>query len=485
MARRVQATSTSRVYESPQILARFKRPIDIQKIPTKHLTSTISTPELSVTLQSTQSELHYVPGDIITGTVSRTAVGALSETKVSVTIYGNARAQVLFSRPGKLIAQTSSFNAFSAPIETRILHSDAPLHVSEGGACASWPFALAIPALGSDIRSPRRTRNFWPPSGADEDGRFPPPGSLYLEPDDTHWHEPCGGCKSESSYEGYQGKGFVEYYVQAEIEISSECNGQPVKRTYTATAPFLLRDVRLGPPITDFGTTTHYAGRCSVIAYGLIPGINLRLRRKRAQLPSSAPTLAFQVTFSMPTTLQVGNTARIPLSLIIKPVYEETSEILHRKPQELTIKSFKLWLTPITTFRTEDQKREQYGRRIPLVGPEPLAPVRVTITPTLLGSGGSARVDIGELLDIRLTQDVHPCFSTYNISRSHRLIAQIDGVVAGEIFMAKSTPPWDSPGVTVLPQAYEGRPRSVASQETGEALPEYMGRDEVLPGYDD
>ncbi|KAL3479075.1 hypothetical protein BJX99DRAFT_223007 [Aspergillus californicus] len=439
--------------------------------------------DLSIKLEHTHTPMQYLPGDTIIGTVSRTAPGLLMDAQVTVAIHGNARARVL--RGGSEGPHSSWFNALSTPIEPLILHAHAPLQVpfnsagTGAGEGVSWEFALTIPEVGRDIRTGLQ-KDFSEPSGADELGFFAPPASFEAgAPDRVSY-----GTYSEGparSVETGKGKGFIEYVVQARIDISTEYRGKSVKRSHTATAPFKLGCVRPGLPITDFKMKMHTA-RDSIAAYRLIPGmddLSFKQKTRQAFLSSSVPRITFDIGVSVPRVLQVGNSARIPIVLVIQPVGRLTSDVVLDVPQEIVIKSFALRMRLATRFQAGGIKADQVDGEVDLIGSHAIAAlqreVRVTVTPTSgEGDDRGARVDLGELLDFRLKREFHPSFQTYNVTRMYDLMWEIEGHIAGEDFKLGRF----RDAVEVLPRAYVPlgqMPRSVAGPGPG--------ADEVLPGY--
>ncbi|KAL2813177.1 hypothetical protein BDW59DRAFT_154950 [Aspergillus cavernicola] len=423
-----------------------------------------SSAQLGIKLDHT-AKWQYIPGDTIIGHVHRTAHGIAPEAKVSVTIHGHSKSRIKIRSGQSERRYESSFNCLSGPVDTQILHANAPLHIPEGSDGFSWPFAIEIPAAVRDARRESQKKHFSSPGGVDAAALFPPPGSF------TH--------AGESYLQGEKAKAFIEYYVQAKIEISHQYRGRTVKNYQTATAPFKLKNATLGPPVTDFNMKP-YGRRHSVLAYKLVPGVGeLSFTQKTRQTFSSSkvPSLTFNLIIYLPSKLQIGNMNLIPLKLNIEPINTSTSELIHDIPQQVLIQSISLRLKPRTLVQAEKHRASKSATEVTLISPTAILAlgreISITVTP---GAGATAPppLRLGEILDFRMRSRVHPSFKTYNVNRCYELIWQVEGVVAGERFKLGSTH-----SVEVLPEAFE------LGGGGGEVLPEYNASMDVeeLPWF--
>ncbi|KAL2866598.1 uncharacterized protein BJX67DRAFT_133137 [Aspergillus lucknowensis] len=423
-------------------------------------------PELSIELENGRFP-RYIPGETIVGTVSRTAPGVAPEARVVVTLHGKCKSKIKIKQNQSVRRYESEFNCLSAPLEAQILLPDAPLHIPEGSAGMSWPFALTIPSIVKDIRQSHQKRYYYAPSSADGVATFPPPGTF--------------STFSESIMRNESFRASVEYYVQATIELSHQYKGRTRKMTHTVTAPFYLKTVNLGPPIDDFCLRQHRMTN-SVVAYRLVPGVGeltFRQKTRQAFMSSSVPRLAFNLRVTLPHTLQVENPSLIPLSLSIEADHGSTSEIIHDVPQTITIKSFSLRLKPHTTVQAEKHTCFKSDEEITLIPPTAIGAldqeVSLTITPRA-GSPERPHLDLGEILDFRLRKTgIRPSFRTYNVGRSYSLVWEVQVDVVGEELKLSHQHP-----VTVLAGSHELSESERAPQED---VPGYSKG--APPAYDD
>ncbi|KAL2852412.1 hypothetical protein BJY01DRAFT_244587 [Aspergillus pseudoustus] len=428
-------------------------------------------PELSIKLEcSSRGRLPgYIPGETIVGVVRRIAPGAIPEAQVAVTLHGKCTSKIKIRIGNSESRYESSFNCLSAPMEPQIVFPRAPLHIPEGEEM-SWPFAITIPTVVQDVRRRDQRKLYVLLDGPN----FPPPASFATYSDSSF----TSGEKSRAS---------VEYYVQAKIELVHVHRGFARKTTHTATAPFRMKSVNIGPPITDFNLKRHQMTH-TVVAYKLVPGtreLSFGQKTRQTFMTSSVPRLTFKLNVILPHTLQVENTSPIPICLSAEPVVGSTSEIIHDVPQTIIVKSFMLRLKQRTRVQAEDQSSENSvavnlipENAISALGRE----VSLTVTPCTGGqSEESAPINIGEMLDFRMRRhNLHPTFKTYNVGRSYDMAWEVEGRVAGEKFKLGFMHQ-----ARVLPGPHEllefERPAPAAPPPG--ALPEYPGLEEAPPAY--
>ncbi|KAL2819491.1 hypothetical protein BJX63DRAFT_11582 [Aspergillus granulosus] len=428
-------------------------------------------PELSIKLEyPTRLPLNqlpgYIPGETIIGVVRRTAPGAIPEARVVVTLHGKCFSKIKIRIGNSESRYESSFNCLSAPMEPHILFPGAPLHIPEGGEMA-WPFAVTIPSIVEDVRRRDQKNNYVLLDGP----TFPPPGSFTAYSDSSF----TSGEKSRAS---------VEYYVQARIELTHVHKGVAKKTIHTAVAPFRLKNVNIGPPITNFNLKRHQLTH-TVVAYKLVPGMGeLSFGQKTRQtfMTTSVPRFTFKLNVILPRILQVENTSLIPIYLSAEPVIGSTSEVIHDAPQTILIKSFMLRLKQRTRVQAEGQASESCvavnlipNNAISALGRE----VCLTVTPrTGEQSEASSQINLGEMLGFRMRRhSLHPTFKTYNVGRSYDMAWEVEGRVAGEKFKLGYMHQ-----VKVLPGPHELLEFERAAPQP-EALPEYPGPVEAPPAY--
>ncbi|KAL4788158.1 hypothetical protein BJX76DRAFT_316507 [Aspergillus varians] len=423
-------------------------------------TLALSSPQLGIVLDNAPDGKPHRPGDTITGHVLRTTVGVAPGATVTVTIHGRSKSKIQKSRGQSTSRYRTSFNCLSAPVDTQVLLSGAPLHIPEGSAGESWPFAITIPPLVRDIRDNWQRKYFTAPGGALETP-FPPPGTFSFR-----WESFMASEKCET---------FTEYYVQAKLELLHQYKGRTTRESHIATAPFPLRDVNPGPPITDFNMTEHRRAH-TVTTYRLVPGVtelSFSQQTRQTLNSSKVPKLAFNVTLSLPRTLQVNNENTIPIILAITPNTRSSSEIIHDIPQQVTIKLLQISIKPRTFVQAERHDSSKSSPEVNLVPNSAVASLRQQICiPVTPGAGAkSVTLDLGEILGIRMPQrGLHPDFITYNIAHKHEMLWKVTGHVAGEYFTLSS-----SQSVQILPGPGE---------VDGDELPGYSRGKDAPPAYD-
>ncbi|KAL4958722.1 uncharacterized protein BDV14DRAFT_28449 [Aspergillus stella-maris] len=463
-----------------------------------------SSPHLSIFLEHPVTGLAHKPGDTITGLITRTAQGVAPEARVTVSLHGRTKTKLQIRRGQNTHTYRSSFNALSAmsPEDQRdqaqVLAAGAPIHIPAGGQGESWRFSLRIPEVVGDVRDKWQRKYFYSPAaaggGAGEEV-FPPPGTFYWEGD--NW------------FTGKRGHGFTEYYVEAKIQLLKE--GKP--SVHVAVAPFPLRNVYAGLPVRDFGIRP-CVKRTVIQAYRLSPGYGdakLSFGQKTRQMfgSSKVPRLTLNVTMGLPSFLQVDNPNIVPVTMRIDPIPETnlTSEELFDIPQDVVIKSFSLRIKPRTALQAERHGFDRSSAEVNLLPTGAYAFFRqdlsISVTPTAASeskSAGGHTINFGEGLGIRIPErGLHHDLLTYNIVRSHELIWEVQGVVAGEDFkMGSSQPVRILPGPEISSEPVPGpAPGPAAAQDdeikegelpgykeaTGDQVPEVPPEKQAPPDY--
>ncbi|KAL4882077.1 hypothetical protein BJY04DRAFT_187962 [Aspergillus karnatakaensis] len=430
-------------------------------------TQAVSTPALGIQLERPKHAA-FRPGDTIVGRVHRTASGVAPEARLIVTLHGRTKVKLKQRRGNAEYVYRSSFDCLSAPVNNQLLLSGAPLHIPEGSEGASWPFTLTIPPIVTDVRQAGERKYYVSPGGADG-ASFPPPGTFDYS-------------ASEMMLKRARCSAFIEYYVQAQIELVHQHKGRTKRDVQIATAPFPLANVHPGPPVTDFALRP-YRTHQSIVAYRLAPGMEeLSIGQKTKQLFSSAkvPKLTFDLTLHLPHVLQVENTNLIPLTLVFEAIPSATSDSIYNIQQQLAITSFSMRVKPRTSVQAQRHDFNNSSSDVKLIESNAIAALgrdaSVTLTPgTKAGpEAQTAYLNLGEILDFRFTRGgLHPNIAAYNIVRVHELIWEVEGNVVGEKFKAKGSHP-----VVVLPG-----PSESGVQSRGEVLPGYSKKGDAPPGY--
>ncbi|KAL4932239.1 uncharacterized protein BDV17DRAFT_217436 [Aspergillus undulatus] len=446
-------------------------------------TQAASSAQLSIILEHTPDNSWHKPGDTITGRVHRTAAGVAPEARVTVSLHGRSKTKLQIRRGQNTHTYRSSFNTLSARAasQAQVLAAGAPLHIPSGSQGESWRFALTIPPLVHDVRDKWQRKYFSSPGGV-HDEPFPPPGTFFWDGD--NW------------FTGKKGHGFTEYYVQATIQLVHQHKGRTVRDEHVAIAPFPLRNVYPGLPISDFGMKSWMCQR-TVTAYRLVPGAGdgdgkLSFGQKTRQMfgSSKVPRLTFALALTLPQFLQVGNGGIIPVNMKIEPVTMSglTSEDIYDIPQDVVIRSFSLRVKSRTAIQAERHGLDRSSGEVKLLPAGAVGLLRqdlsISVTPVATsgskpgGTGGE--INLGETLGIRVPEKgLHEDLVAYNIVRSHELVWEVEGVVAGESFKLGS-----SQVVRVLPgPEMVGVP--VPVPVPGPVVSQGQSDGGELPGYSD
>ncbi|KAL4953811.1 hypothetical protein BDW69DRAFT_164541 [Aspergillus filifer] len=459
-----------------------------------------SSSQLSIILEHPITGLAHKPGDTITGLITRTAPGVAPEARVTVSLHGRTKTKLQIRRGQNTHTYRSSFNALSAVSpdarrdQAQVLAAGAPIHIPAGGQGQSWRFSLRIPEVVGDVRDKWQRKYFYSPGAGSDEEVFSPPGTFYWEGD--NW------------FTGKRGHAFMEYYVQANIQLLKE--GKP--EVHVAVAPFPLRNVYAGLPVRDFGIRP-CVKRTVIQAYRLNPGYGdakLSFGQKTRQMfgSSKVPRLTLNVTVGLPSFLQVDNPNIIPVTMRIDPISEPnlTSEELFDIPQNVMIKSFSLRIKPRTALQAERHGFDRSSAEVNLLPTGAYAFFRqdlsISVTPTAAPepkSGSGHTINLGKGLGIRAPErDLHHDLLTYNIVRSHELIWEVQGVVAGEYFkMGSSQPvrilpgpeissePVPEPAPGPVPQADKIKEGGLPGykEATGDQVPEVPPEKQAPPDY--
>lgn len=419
-------------------------------------TETCNTSELSIHLQSVRS---FLPGQTLTGYVSRSSPCVSAETTISITFWGKCNTE-FFHNHSSLCR--SSLDLFGQD-GVRVGLFRGPLHIQSSGLDEKkWPFAIKIPTHPDPISlRPHLFGNasYLPLMYADQHA-LPPSFDLAMG---------STGLDRRSAT--------IEYYLEAIMMATS--SSKPV----IARIPVQLGCESSPFPITDFDIILNSRQLYTVTSPSLVPGME-RTRtstgRKIASVfgLSKAPHLAFRLEMTMPSVLQKNNPYQIPFLMRAIPEWEDTSECISAVPQVIDINEVTLTLRSTSSLmgfaqvapgatalvheshsvtkiilgayvKSKDTRRTQknphagtYSGACALGGYSPASsnPLSLSVC------DDSKPLDLGQMLDIKLqNRQLHveevPTFVTYNIKRTYDLEWRISLEVAGVILKVKGKHP--------------------------------------------
>ena len=404
---------------------------------------THSSPELGIRLEGGQTQ--FSPGHLVVGYVYRSVPTVSPQARLTVAIHGWSESRI--SLHGGV--RYGRFNFFDPSKTTQVLLLDKPLHIQpdgEGGG-ATWKFAARIPSY-IDWETLATT-------GASQQHSF-----LSLGPCAVATHQLAPSFHFESGMAERRLKALVEYYLQAELQLSQKGK----IKIHRVIMPLFVQNLFPGSPIPDFKLNRHLSSH-QVCSPRLVPGMNVSgnsLSRKTSKLlgSSKGPKFAFELKVDVPSALQLGNPYHVPICISMAPLWSRTSIMIQNVPQQLKLESLTVRLIPVTEIKVQDMNIDgalesdmHAAGEIDLITPDAIRaldreiyiPCFDTATnSSLCLDHSSLPIDIGGLLEFRLgyptkgqgrkrsTDILYPGFTTYNIHHSHYLWWNIQGTLAGE-----------------------------------------------------
>lgn len=413
--------------------------------------------DLSIHLDSVKS---FLPGQRITGYVSRTSPWVGTETSISITFHGRCNTE-FFCHDSSLCR--SSLEQFGQDgVRNELFNGD--LHIQT--SCTDenkWLFAIDIPRHPhpSFLRShPFGKASYLPLLYADQHA-LPPSFDL--------------GSSAAVSRCGFA---VVEYYLEAIMMTPS--SSKPV----IARMPVQLRCESSPFPITDFDIKLHSRQLHTIASPCLIPATEtakISMGQKIAKVLgfSRAPRLTFCLEISIASVLQRGSPYHIPFEMRAIPQLVDTSGCIANVPQIIAINKFALAVrsttsiiafatgaaAPVTVVREDhfvtkiilaDYMKPKKGNQINNQGLQseaqseacPLGEHSSSYgSPLTLPIGDNTTpLDIGQMLELKLQHEkfrAHEVstFITHNIKRTYELEWKMSLEVGGEILRVKGRHP--------------------------------------------
>ncbi|KAJ5578764.1 uncharacterized protein N7459_007728 [Penicillium hispanicum] len=406
---------------------------------------TRSSPELGIRLEGGQTR--FSPGHVVVGCVYRSIQTVSPQARLTVAIHGWSESKI--TTRGRV--HYGRFNFFDPSRTTQVLLLDKPLHIqpdSEGGG-ATWHFAIRIPSY-IDWETLITT-------GASQQHSF-----LSLGPCAVATHQLAPSFNFEGGMTEKRLKAFVEYYVQAELQLSQKGK----IKIHRVILPLPVKNLFPGPPVPDFKLkrqpSTHQVCSQRLVPGTQVSGMGISLSQKTSKLlgSSKGPKFACELKVDVPTALQLESPNYVPLCISIEPLWNRTSVMIQNVPQRLKLESLTLRLIPVTEIKVQDMDMDGAvdsamcgSEEIDLITPDAIQALgrdiyiscpETNTDASLCDEHPGLPIDIGELLEFRLgyptkgqtrkpfTEALYPGFTTYNIHHSHCLWWDIRGTLAGE-----------------------------------------------------
>lgn len=416
-----------------------------------------NTPDLSIHLDSVRS---FLPGERITGYVSRSSPWISEEPNISIVLHGRCNTEFFYLHSSLCRSSLALFGQDGARKE---LYNGA-LHIQSSSLPGKkWLFEIDIPRHPD----PRSLRSH----------PFGNASYLPLPYADQHALPPSFDLGTSSAAISRHGFASVEYYLEA--IMMTLCASKPV----IARMPIQIRCESSPFPITDFDMRLHSRQRYTITSHCLTPGMEttrISVGQKLANVLgfSKAPRLAFRLEITVASVLQKDSPYNIPLEIRAVPEYMDTSEYIVNTLKVIDIDEFTLNLRSTSSImafpagtvggatlvhenhfvtktvlgvymkprRAEQPNNQQFHCEAQAKGclmgayPPPSSPLTLPI------SDNTTPLDLGQKLNLKLQHEqlqAHeaPTFVTYNIKQTYVLEWKMSLEVGGEIFRVKGKHP--------------------------------------------
>ncbi|KAJ5622734.1 hypothetical protein N7490_011339 [Penicillium lividum] len=407
--------------------------------------------DLSIHLDSINS---FLPGQIITGYVSRISRWVDTETSISIILHGRCNTE-LFCNDSSC---RSSLELFGKGGVRKELFQGA-LHIRT--SCpdeGKWFFTIDIPSR--------------PDPSSLKPLPFGKASYLSLLRADQHVLPPSFALGASAAV-SRRGSAVVEYYLEATMVTPS-----PAKSAI-ARLPVQLLCESSPFPITDLDIVLHSRQCYNVTSPYLVPGMEstkIPMRQKIACVLGfpTAPRLTFLLEICIASVVQKGSPYHIPFKLRAIPQWMDTSQCVANAPQIIDINEFTIAVRSMSSFiafatdgvAAVTTVHEGHSmNRIVLADHKKLNRTKQTNgqvlrsescllrdhsshhSPLILPIGDNMTpLDLGQFLDLKLRHeqfplDEVPTFITHNIKRTYELEWKMSLEVGGKIVRVKGRHP--------------------------------------------
>ncbi|KAF4340313.1 hypothetical protein FBEOM_5824 [Fusarium beomiforme] len=402
--------------------------------------------ELSIRLDRPDST--YLPGETITGRVTRNAHIVATSATVTVSLHARSKSRMV-ARRGHLTSTYRGRFDLVQPTECSKTIFQGPLHIAEGDAGDSWPFSINLPASveGAVLQLLAGADQTIFTQGADI-ADLPLPPTFLIE-----------------RYDYMSGmSAFVEYYLQAELQTSSRGSS-----TVEAILPFKMLYINPEP---------------------LSNPIVLHTSRHTIAIQGNSP-IAASVEVQIPTILQIEGPEPITVRVLAVPSRPTEDEKERLGLPEIEINRIYMNIIAKTEVKCPKGKNVHetdcqaqinlhaedafghYGSSLYIpwkVSSSERQQTQSNVSGSEISSSEAA--NIGSQLGLRLqrSQDLYPSFQTLNIRHNHRLQWEITVEAGGQNFELSGEEP-----IKIL-----SRPEAERSTQWIQPPPE-----DQLPGFSD
>lgn len=376
-----------------------------------------SGPQLGIRLDRTDHT--YVPGETLIGHVFRQSHIVTPQATIRISLHARSKSRMVVNRGHITSTYRGRFDLVKSADYTQTIFQ-GPLHIAADGEEQRWSFALNLPTH-VDLSASR--------SDATQDQSY----LSLLAADALTYRLPPTFLMERYQYLSGM-SAFVEYFLQAELEISS----RGFANVTDAVLPFKLLHVNLellnlGPSL-QISHHTH-----SISSYGLVAR---QTNESTAHHMGKEPHLALDIQVHLPTALRINSPDPLPFSVLAIPDLRKSSDNVRYSSQEICVTHIAMHIVAKTEVKCRFRKTarqtdidthidlcaedayRQYGDtlfvpwgRPAIEGPTLQEDGRVTETEP------SEPLNVGEKIGLRLErrQDLFATFQTQNVQHTHRL----------------------------------------------------------------
>lgn len=415
-----------------------------------------NTSELSIHLDSPHS---FLPGQTITGYVTRTSRWLSTETNISITLHGKCNTK-LFSRDS--YPCRGSVELFGqAGVREELFNGALHIPTTSDPERNKWRFAIDIP------RQPDTSSLRSHPLGK---GSYLP--LLFT---DQHALPPSFDLDSSGVAASRRGCALVEYYLEATMTTPS--SSKPI----LARLPIQLHCESSPFPITDFDIKLHSRQSYTVTSpllnhsgiYTTQPSMGQKVG-KVLRLSKAPPRLTFVLEISVPSVLQRDSPYKIPFEMRAVPQWMDTSECIAKVRNSINVEKLNIAVRSTSSIMgiasgalgpVPVVREDHFTTKIVLADyskPKNINQIDNQVAPSkssLLAKGipsdgypltlpideDIAPLDFGGILDMNMQHGQNgvdvPTFVTYNIKRTYELEWKMTLEVGGETLKVKGRHP--------------------------------------------
>ena len=383
------------------------------------LTKTENSPGLSFDLDNAKA--HYSPGDIISGRVVLNTTDEVSIGKVIVSLWGRAKSRIIQQHGQAVTYHRGRTQLFKQEV---VLYEGQYTHKAD---TFTWPFQLVVPeeADPDSILSGER----WKPK---ENFRS------TTEEDSLDLTLPASCYHSRHMF-GRHAEGFVEYVLDVTLTEPDGLHHIRGPQSKQSTLPITFYPLSTPEPIQNYNASMDER-LFTISTLKLLPehaGTSLGFKDRARSLfqRDSIPKFSFRLAVRVPSIIQLTHPDPIPFFITATPELSSGKTTIDTSTSlpSVTLKAAKVELKTFLRIRAAGTFADSKTYEISVLSNktinQPLKMVRGMTTES------DATLNLGELCNLRLTNaklgsrletPLTPSFTTYNVSRTYRLLWELE-----------------------------------------------------------